>query len=99
MGPTKLQCTRHINRNPQRQHLLRHFCCLRYFLKILTLAISARLIFELRDIHKKMSEEKKMHEEKKMSEENKVVDPFLAWFYESMAKTKEDHKGNNGRFV
>jgi hypothetical protein len=67
-----------INRNPQRQHLLRHFCCLRYFLKFLTLAISSRLIFELRDIHKKMSEEKK------------VVDPFLAGFYESMAKTNTE---------
>jgi hypothetical protein len=81
MGPAKLQCTRRINRNPQRQHLLCHLCYLHYFLKFLTLAISSRLIFELRDIHKKMSKEKKM------SEEKKVVDPFLAGFYESMAKT------------
>jgi hypothetical protein len=48
------------------------------------------LIFELRDIHKKMSEEKKMPEENKMSEEKKVVDPFLAGFYESMAKTNTE---------
>jgi hypothetical protein len=92
MGSAKLQCTRHINTNPQRQHLLYHFCCLRYFLKILTLAISFHLIFELHDIHKKMSEEKKISEEKKMSREKKmseekVVDHFLARFYESMAKT------------
>jgi hypothetical protein len=90
MGPAKLQCTRNINRNPQWQHLLCHFCCLRYFLKFLTLVISSRLIFELRDIHKKMSEEKKMPEENKMSEEKKVVDPFLAGFYESMAKTNTE---------
>jgi hypothetical protein len=36
---------------------------------------------------KKMSEEKKISEEEKMFEEKKVVDPFLAGFYESMAKT------------
>jgi hypothetical protein len=35
----------------------------------------------------KMSEEKKISEEEKMSDERKVVDPFLAGFYESMAKT------------
>jgi hypothetical protein len=35
-----------------------------------------------------MSEEKKIsEEEEKMFEENKIVDPFLAGFYESMAKT------------
>jgi hypothetical protein len=39
-----------------------------------------------------MSEEKKMTEEKitkekKLYEEKKVVDPFIAGFYESMAKT------------
>jgi hypothetical protein len=32
-------------------------------------------------------EEKKKSEEKKMTEEKKVVDPFIAGFYESMAKT------------
>jgi hypothetical protein len=37
-----------------------------------------------------MSEEKKMSEEEKMSEEKKVVDPFLAGFYESMAKTNTE---------
>jgi hypothetical protein len=31
-----------------------------------------------------------MFEEKKMSEEKKVVDPFLAGFYESMAKTNTE---------
>jgi hypothetical protein len=36
---------------------------------------------------KKMSEEKKISDEEKMSGEKKVVDPFLAGFYESMAKT------------
>jgi hypothetical protein len=34
-----------------------------------------------------MSEEKKMTEEKKLYEEKKVADPFIAGFYESMAKT------------
>jgi hypothetical protein len=34
----------------------------------------------------KMSEEKKMSEEEKLYEEKKVTDPFLAGFYESMAK-------------
>jgi hypothetical protein len=38
----------------------------------------------------KMSEEKKIPEEKKISEEKKVVDPFLAEFYESMAKTNTE---------
>ena len=36
---------------------------------------------------KKMTEEKKMIEEKKLYEEKKVADPFIAGFYESMAKT------------
>jgi hypothetical protein len=36
---------------------------------------------------KKMTEEKKITEEKKLYEEKKVVDPFIARFYESMAKT------------
>jgi hypothetical protein len=36
---------------------------------------------------KKMTEEKKITEEKKLYEEKKVVDPFIAGFYESMAKT------------
>jgi hypothetical protein len=31
-----------------------------------------------------------MSEDKKMSEEKKVVDPFLAGFYESMAKTNTE---------
>jgi hypothetical protein len=35
---------------------------------------------------KKMTEEKKITEEKKMYEEKKVADPFIAGFYESMAK-------------
>jgi hypothetical protein len=35
---------------------------------------------------KKMTEEKKMIEEKKLYEDKKVVDPFIAGFYESMAK-------------
>jgi hypothetical protein len=34
-----------------------------------------------------VSEEKKISEKKKMSEEKKVVDPFIAGFYEYMAKT------------
>jgi hypothetical protein len=34
-----------------------------------------------------MSEEKKISEEENMFEEMKIVDPFLAGFYESMAKT------------
>jgi hypothetical protein len=38
---------------------------------------------------KKISEKKKMSEEK-MSEEKKVVDPFIAWFYESMEKTNTE---------
>jgi hypothetical protein len=39
---------------------------------------------------KKMSREKKISEEEKLYEEKKVVDPFLAWFYESMAKTNTE---------
>jgi hypothetical protein len=35
---------------------------------------------------KKMSGEKKISEEEKLYEEKKVADPFLAGFYESMAK-------------
>jgi hypothetical protein len=35
---------------------------------------------------KKMTEEKKITEEKKLYEEKKVVDPFIAGFYDSMAK-------------
>jgi hypothetical protein len=46
-----------------------------------------------------MSEEKKISEEK-MYEEKKVADPFIARFYESMAKKyRENHKANNGRFI
>jgi hypothetical protein len=36
---------------------------------------------------KKMTKEKKITEEKKLNEEKKVADPFIAGFYESMAKT------------
>jgi hypothetical protein len=36
---------------------------------------------------KKMAKEKKMTEEKKLYEVKKVADPFIARFYESMAKT------------
>jgi hypothetical protein len=36
---------------------------------------------------KKMTEENKITEEKKLYEEKKVADPFIAGFYESMAKT------------
>jgi hypothetical protein len=37
-----------------------------------------------------MTEEKKITEEKKLYEEKKVVDPFIAGFYESMAKTNTE---------
>jgi hypothetical protein len=37
-----------------------------------------------------MTEENKMTEEKKLYEENKVVGPFIAGFYESMAKTNTE---------
>jgi hypothetical protein len=48
-----------------------------------------------------MSKEKKVSEVTKVVEEKKVVDPFIAGFYESMAKNKyrEDHKGDNGGFI
>jgi hypothetical protein len=39
---------------------------------------------------KKMIEEKKISEEEKLYEEKKVADPFLAGFYESMAKTNTE---------
>jgi hypothetical protein len=39
---------------------------------------------------KKMTEEKKTTEETKLYEEKKVVDPFIAGFYESMAKTNTE---------
>jgi hypothetical protein len=39
---------------------------------------------------KKMFEEKKISEEEKMYEEKKVADPFIARFYESMAKTNTE---------
>jgi hypothetical protein len=39
---------------------------------------------------KKMTEEKKTTEETKLYEEKKVADPFIAGFYESMAKTNTD---------
>jgi hypothetical protein len=38
---------------------------------------------------KKMTEEKKITEETKLYEEKKTVDPFIARFYESMAKTNK----------
>jgi hypothetical protein len=38
---------------------------------------------------KKMAEEK-ITEEKKLYEEKKVADPFIAGFYESMAKTNTE---------
>jgi hypothetical protein len=38
----------------------------------------------------KMTEEKKLIEEKKLYEEKKVADPFIAKFYESMAKTNTE---------
>jgi hypothetical protein len=37
-----------------------------------------------------MSEEKKVPEVTKVAEEKKVVDPFIAGFYESMAKTNTE---------
>jgi hypothetical protein len=39
---------------------------------------------------KNMTEERKMIEEEKLYEEKKVVDPFIAGFYESMAKTNTE---------
>jgi hypothetical protein len=39
---------------------------------------------------KKMTEEKKITEEKKLYEEKKAADPFIAGFYESMAKTNTE---------
>jgi hypothetical protein len=39
---------------------------------------------------KKMTEEKKTTEETKLYEEKKVADPFIAGFYESMAKTNTE---------
>jgi hypothetical protein len=41
-------------------------------------------------VEKKMTEEKKITEEKKLYEEKKVADPFIAGFYESMAKTNTE---------
>jgi hypothetical protein len=38
----------------------------------------------------KMTEERKISEEKKLYEEKKVMDPFIAGFYESMAKTNTE---------
>jgi hypothetical protein len=38
----------------------------------------------------KMTEEKKLTKEKKLYEEKKVADPFIAGFYESMAKTNTE---------
>jgi hypothetical protein len=37
-----------------------------------------------------MSEEKKVIEETKLYEEKKVADPFIAGFYETMAKTNTE---------
>jgi hypothetical protein len=39
---------------------------------------------------KKMTEENKISKETKLYEEKKVVDPFIAGFYESMAKTNTE---------
>jgi hypothetical protein len=39
---------------------------------------------------KKIAEEKKMTEETKLYEEKKATDPFIAGFYESMAKTNTE---------
>jgi hypothetical protein len=44
----------------------------------------------LRTEEKKMTEEKKITEKKKLYEEKKVADPFIAGFYESMAKTNTE---------
>jgi hypothetical protein len=38
----------------------------------------------------KMAKEKKVSEEKKLYEEKKIMDPFIARFYESMAKTNTE---------
>ena len=38
----------------------------------------------------KMSVEKKITEEEKLYEEKKTADPFIAGFYESMAKTNTE---------
>jgi hypothetical protein len=38
----------------------------------------------------KMAEEKKVSEEKKLYEEKKSMDPYIAGFYESMAKTNTE---------
>jgi hypothetical protein len=85
MGPAKLQCTRHINRNPQRQHLL----CLSIARAIVSslkfFAVRSRLICELRHLHKCS-----LDVEEKMSEEKKIVDPTLAGFYEAMEKTNTE---------
>jgi predicted RNA-binding protein len=40
----------------------------------------------------KMTEEDKLTEEKKLYEEKKVADPFIAGFYESMAKTNTERE-------
>jgi hypothetical protein len=39
---------------------------------------------------KKMTEETKITKETKLYEEKKAVDPFIAGFYESMAKTNTE---------
>jgi hypothetical protein len=39
---------------------------------------------------KKMTKEKKVTEETNLYEEKKVTDPFIAGFYESMAKTNTE---------
>jgi hypothetical protein len=47
---------------------------------------------------KKMTEETKITEDTKLFEEKKVVDPFIAGFFESMAKrTQKNYKRNTGR--
>jgi hypothetical protein len=83
MGPAKLQVTRHINRNPQRQYLLCHFNRLCYFSQLLIFLLSDFTCFVSFDI---CSSARWMFEEKKMPEEKKVVDPALTGFYEAMEK-------------
>jgi hypothetical protein len=72
------------NRNPQRQHLLRHFNRLCYFSQVLIFLLSDFTCFVSFGI---CSSARWMSDEKKMPEEKKVVDPALVGFYEAMEKT------------
>jgi hypothetical protein len=87
MGLAKLHFNRHINRNPQRQHLLCHFNRLCYFSQVLIFLLSDFTCFVSFGI---CSSARWMSEEKKMPEENKVVDPAPAGFYEAMEKTNNE---------